>query len=101
MKPTLATIEVLESVASYVERLQFEMMGYKNLTAFAYGNANFSDDVRHDLLRRYLESYILYQMALDELRDMYIPAEWKRAIYDFTLNYEECRIFIMENGKHE
>lgn len=87
------TSELPVEVVAYLERLEYEMNGLRNLVAFCERSGQ-ADETFSRVLTRYQEAYCERTAALEEVRVQYVPEEYRTQEYRFKIDYPECRLEV-------
>ena len=85
--------ELPVEVVAYLERLEYEMNGLRNLVAFCERSGQ-ADDVFGRVLKRYQAAFCERNIALEEVRVQYVPEEYRTQEYRFKIDYPECRLEV-------
>lgn len=80
-------------VVSYIEQLEYEVNGLRNLVVFAERSKQ-DDETFERILARYREAFFERQAALEEIRDLYVPKEYKTHDYRWRMDYPACQMVI-------
>lgn len=94
MKQIVEAIDMPLDCVAYVEKAQYELAGRRTLLAFAANNRDIDDEKFQQLLDRYMDGFIEYEFIMDELRELYVPDEYKTNEYNFEVLYDVCQMLI-------
>lgn len=89
--------ELPVEVVSYLERLDYEFNGLRNLVVFAERSKQ-DNETFDRIMQRYREAFCERQMALEEVRSMFVPAEYQTQEYRFRIDYPKCLLEIEKAG---
>ena len=84
-------------VVSYLERLDYEFNGLRNLVVFVERSKQ-DNETFDRIMQRYREAFCERQMALEEIRKIFVPAEYQSQEYRFRIDYAQCQLEVEKAG---
>lgn len=97
-------VDMPVEVAGYIEQLEYELSGLRNLVVFAERSKQ-DDESFERIYGRYREKFCERQTAMEEARAAYVPKEYQTRDYRFRIDYPACRLVIeparAEENAHE
>lgn len=85
--------ELPVEVVAYLEQLDYEMNGLRNLVAYCERSKQ-PDETFDRVLARYQAAYCERTAALEEVRVQYVPEEYRTQEYRFRVDYPDCRLEV-------
>lgn len=80
-----------EELSAYVQSLFFEMLGARNLAAYA---ATAMPEAYGKLSSEYMESYKRYSIAMDDVLHEFVPAEFQGAHFNMEILFGDNKLQV-------
>jgi len=92
-----------EDISDYLQRLNYELLGYRNLISSLVTNTNselkYTDNHYRQLMQEYRKLNIEYMLSMDELKQEYIPdVEMKESVVSISINFDKCEVLFYTGG---
>lgn len=90
----LQTIKIPEDFILYLERLNYEVNSYQSLLTYAINNDLYNTATFEEYNKKYIEAFIEYDLAKEELKANFIPKELNNYIWE--VSFVENILYIYE-----
>lgn len=88
-------IQIPEDVSTYLERLNYEQIGLRNLVAHMERSKS-PDEKFCRVMREYRQISAEYEMAKEALCTLFVPQDYKSSGYSYKLIYDTGILYVGE-----
>jgi hypothetical protein len=102
MSKILKQVQIPENLANYIQRLNYEVEGYKSIIATiirGQGEFSYNKDIYDYHIERFKEVNAAFNIAMSEIIDIYATEFPDKSILSAKLDFSTCMVYITETQR--